>query len=1021
MSSPAEVLPPPPPPPPPGPPGLELPPFKFSLLRDKFGVDSVVITTTWEEFVEFMLQYVEQSPCTLAPGPLQCAGKSCPHKAHSSIPDNFMAWSPVEIEGQRLDKNVRAVTLLSLDFDHLSVVEFERLSAKLRGWECVWHTTHSHRADDVCVRVVFAVSRRVLAAEFHRFLAASIQFLDLTVVNKKAQQQPDPTCKNRSRLYFRPSYPTGAPHDAGRERGRVLDVDEVLAFGATIEVPQPPSYDAVEREIIETGDWDLDSQHVVDAIQVMVNYFPPSRRHPLAMAIAGMLRAHGATRDDAFYIVREICRQGGSQDPDARATTVDHTFALTDDSSMTGFTRVGAILDEFLGEGEGVAVAREFGDYLTRASNEAFLRLVRRAPDRAAAVAHAAAVAAGTVDPSTPPPPAPPPPPLPAWIEDPAAIRSVVRGLAQQRAGSFDRNGRVAGVLLRRALDGEQLAFTDAAADVETVRDGANVGVTPDFAARSVVGALAFRLPVGTPWDPVRELFRLSLSKLREATGEDWLGKAEGWFVQAQQEREVEQFKQRQAAEVARAASVALMRRRAGLPPEAPPPPPDGKDWKDLLVKNAAGKPASTFNNVQLILEHDPELKGMIRWNEHEKKLEIWGGFLSPYAQHGETAIGTAVQNYLILAHDVSLGFNDVARRVVLAARSNSYDPLQDWLRSLQWDGGSRTEMMLTRYFGVKDSEHTRRISRRWLVGAVARAFEPGSKFDNVLVFVGLQGLRKTSAFEALGGLFYSSSEINIRDKDAKILAGVAWLCELAELEGMRTSENRAQKSFLTNRHDFYRPPYEKGMQRTPRRVVFVGSTNEMQFLSDDTGSRRWWPFKCGMIDIAALLADAEQLWAEAVATYFEHLTCPECAASVDTVFGQKPRCAEHRWWLNREEEAAAAGEAQPFEEEQPWMAWRDRITIWWRTMPVGKRPTSLTVSQAAMEAGDLAPDRVNRSVQTLVGIAMTKLGFIHVPSEHHYVPSENLRDMPVRPGLFAIAGGKKDEKKPDVPDGEKN
>lgn len=499
--APPEPLSAPPPPLPPSPATpAPSPRFKIALYRDQLATSPVPINATWDEFVDFLTTYVEESPCTVAPGPAKCIGKECPHKSYSSLPDNDMAWSPTEIVGNRLDVNVRALTLLALDFDHVSAAEAAGVVARLASYEHALHTTHNHRVEDICFRAILALSRPVHANQWHRFLAAAIGFLGVTILQTgtdgKQHRQPDPTCKNRSRFYYRPSHPKDAPHDAKRVRGRILDVDEVLAWAAANAPVEDPQTRDGQRVFPEVSDWDLESEAVLDAIDVVVRYFPDRRRHELALALGGMLRARGAALDDARYIIRETFRQGGSKNPDARAATVDHTYGLSEESFMTGFTRVAEILGE--------DVARELGDHLTDACNEAFLRSVIDAPERAsssAAIALPGALAT-------------PPPPAPIALGE---LRQEISGLATRRMRSHERDDRIVSLLLRRALEGEALARPGGHGDVETVLDGATRGIGRRAALERVTRALAFSLPPSTPWSAVREILRASIASMEPA------------------------------------------------------------------------------------------------------------------------------------------------------------------------------------------------------------------------------------------------------------------------------------------------------------------------------------------------------------------------------------------------------------------------------------------------------------------------------------------------------------------------
>jgi putative DNA primase/helicase len=75
-------------------------------------------------------------------------------------------------------------------------------------------------------------------------------------------------------------------------------------------------------------------------------------------------------------------------------------------------------------------------------------------------------------------------------------------------------------------------------------------------------------------------------------------------------------------------------------------------------------------------------------------------------------------------------------------------------------------------------------------------------------------------------------------------------------------------KAFLTARSDHFRVPYGRRAEDVPRSCVFAASTNDGTSLVDESGNRRFWPLRCGEIDVEKLTADKDQLWAEANARY---------------------------------------------------------------------------------------------------------------------------------------------------------
>ena len=210
------------------------------------------------------------------------------------------------------------------------------------------------------------------------------------------------------------------------------------------------------------------------------------------------------------------------------------------------------------------------------------------------------------------------------------------------------------------------------------------------------------------------------------------------------------------------------------------------------------------------------------------------------------------------------LGRDIVDQAIHLVAYRNVRNSLQDWLNALQWDGVDRLDTWLARYCGAEVNEYTTDVGKCWLIAAVARAYEPGTKFDHMLVLEGPQGIGKSSIFEILAGGYFG--ELNKFDgkEPAEKLAG-RWVIEVGELAGLRKSDVETVKSFLTCRVDRYRPAYGRYVIDVPRTCVFGGTTNADQYLNDATGNRRFWPVPCGQVDLQLLREERDLLLAEAV------------------------------------------------------------------------------------------------------------------------------------------------------------
>src|SRR5205814_31901 len=150
---------------------------------------------------------------------------------------------------------------------------------------------------------------------------------------------------------------------------------------------------------------------------------------------------------------------------------------------------------------------------------------------------------------------------------------------------------------------------------------------------------------------------------------------------------------------------------------------------------------------------------------------------------------------------------------------------IQDYLRSLKWDGTKRIGCWLITYCGADDTDYMKFIGRKWLLSCVVRAFRPGAKVDCVLVTEGKQGGGKSSAFEILGGDWYADVTVVLGDKDSMMALAGVWIAELPDMASMKKAEKNAVKAFFTRRVDRYRPPFGKVVIDQERRVVFGATT----------------------------------------------------------------------------------------------------------------------------------------------------------------------------------------------------
>lgn len=214
------------------------------------------------------------------------------------------------------------------------------------------------------------------------------------------------------------------------------------------------------------------------------------------------------------------------------------------------------------------------------------------------------------------------------------------------------------------------------------------------------------------------------------------------------------------------------------------------------------------------------------------------------------------------------VGKDTVEDALFLIADENRFHPVRDYLEGLTWDGIERAPMLFPRYFGSEDNEYARKVGIMMLLGMVARVMQPPVKVDNTVILEGRQRTRKSMAIGILGGKWFSDHLPDIRSKDASIHLRGRWVVEIPEMTAVSKADANTQKSFMTRVTERYRRPYDRREVEEPRQNIFIGTTNEKEYLRDATGGRRWWPIRVGQIDIDALAKDRDQIFAETFARF---------------------------------------------------------------------------------------------------------------------------------------------------------
>lgn len=211
---------------------------------------------------------------------------------------------------------------------------------------------------------------------------------------------------------------------------------------------------------------------------------------------------------------------------------------------------------------------------------------------------------------------------------------------------------------------------------------------------------------------------------------------------------------------------------------------------------------------------------------------------------------------------------------VLKYAKEYEYHPIRDYFANIKWDGVERLKGLFIMYCGAEDSDYVREAGVRFMISMVARIMRPGCKVDTMPVLEGKQGIGKSEFYKQLGGDYYGSVTLTPHDKDTALCLAGKMLVEVPEMSGLRKADVDALKAFISKAVDTMRKPYGRLAEDIPRSSVFGGSINPEgsgEYLQDQTGGRRFWPIKCGdSIDIAQLIKDRDQLWAEAYARYLD-------------------------------------------------------------------------------------------------------------------------------------------------------
>jgi len=302
------------------------------------------------------------------------------------------------------------------------------------------------------------------------------------------------------------------------------------------------------------------------------------------------------------------------------------------------------------------------------------------------------------------------------------------------------------------------------------------------------------------------------------------------------------------------------------------------KEIKEKGIVVAYGDIYSREENFVAILSGDRRWKGRIEYDEFSEVIMI---DREPMTEAQLFDIGLWIQRNYEGLYIEQKRLGGCVRHVSM---QHKYHPVRERLLDIYarraeilQDANELAypECLFPYYFQTEDTPLNREYGTRTMISAIKRVMEPGCKADSMPVLISKQGTGKSQGIERLAMGFSEDTAFDIRNKDAVMMMKGTWIYELAEAQSLLAAGQNSIKGFITSRADKVRLPYDKYVSKVPRGNIFMCTTNDeqLEFLSEPSGSRRYWAMLCavaGPIRLKELSEDVEALWCRAMTRYME-------------------------------------------------------------------------------------------------------------------------------------------------------
>lgn len=301
---------------------------------------------------------------------------------------------------------------------------------------------------------------------------------------------------------------------------------------------------------------------------------------------------------------------------------------------------------------------------------------------------------------------------------------------------------------------------------------------------------------------------------------------------------------------------------------------PENDDWKREIELSATGKIKLTVNNLVLIMKNDKTLKDKFFYDEFLHSTFIKSDL--PWRKVGTDKewkdVDDAGLRYFFEKKYDMIGRDKIKDAFNIVQDLNRSHCVQEKLKSLKWDGIKRVETLLIDFLGAEDNEYTKEVTKKHLCAGIARVFEPGVKYDTMIVLVGAQGIGKSTLLNKLSLGWFCDAILDVKSKDSREQLLGSWYIEHQELL-IKNVDSDAFKRFITSQSDRIRPSYGRCAVTFKRQSIHWGTTNNYEFLADITGNRRYIPVPCYLNKPSKSVfndLEAEQIQAEAYEIYKE-------------------------------------------------------------------------------------------------------------------------------------------------------